>query len=250
MLKTRDYRIFKDISGNRKVVPGHVKKLADAIERKNLLEYFPILCNEHMEVIDGQHRLSACVRLGIEVPYAKVHGLKIEDVMQINTNSKSWSITDFINSWIALGNKQYVVLKDFIDRYGMNPSTSAAILQGYSSFRSGGNTAKSVKTGDFKVTSLEYAEKIAEQIVKLKKYSDFDPAKDREFISALMRLNTNKDFDFERLVSKLQVHGVKIEKRDSEKYYIIHVEELYNFNVKATSSFVELYKSSYESSIK
>lgn len=251
MKKTRDYRIFKDISGNRKINKGHVNSLVQAIERKNLLEYFPVLCNEHMEVIDGQHRLSAAIQLGIEVPYAVVNGLRLEDVMEINTNSAGWKITDFIDSHIVTGKQDYVILKSFMERYGFNPTTAGSILVGFYNMRHGGSIGALIKSGEFKVASISYAEKIAGQLQKLGFYSDdnLNPMKDRELIMALMRLNANPDFSFDRLYSKMELHaGCRLEKRPSEKYYIIHIEELYNF--KTSKSMVELYKSSYEHTLK
>lgn len=249
-MKTTDYGIFKDINGNRKINKGHVNKLVQAIDRKNLLDYFPILTNEHMEVIDGQHRLTAAMSLQVPISFEVVEGLRIEDVMSINTNSKSWSMMDFINSWIVLEKPDYQVLLDYIEKYGMNPTTAAGILSGYGKFKSGVgfNISALIKSGDFKVASLSYAEKIGDQLLKLKKYTDFDPGKDREFIAAIMRLNTNKSYDPDHFLSKLKLHDLTIEKRPSEKYYIILIEELYNFrnSVKTT----ELYVSSYEGSLK
>lgn len=247
MSKTTNYEIFKDIHGNRKINKGHVSKLVEAIERKNLLEYFPILCNEDMEVIDGQHRLSAAMRLQTTIWYAIVPGLQIEDVMSINTNSKSWTMMDFINSWIVLDKPDYQVLLTYLETYKMNPSVAASILSGYTKFKSSGSDiSKSIKSGDFKVASLHYAEKIATQLQALSKYTDdnLNPMKDREFIGCMMRLNANKHFDFDYLMSKLKLHDLSIEKRPSEKYYIILMEELYNFNNKKRK--VELYVSSYE----
>lgn len=248
MQTTTDYGIFKNIDGNRKVNKSHVSRLVQTIERKNLLEYFPILCNEDMEVIDGQHRLSAAIQLKLSVPYAKVNGLRIEDVMEINTNSKSWTMIDFINSWIALGHSDYMILKNFIETHNINPSTSAAMLAGFQSFTGGSVQSKKVRDGSFKVASLSYAEKIASQLHDLKKYcsENMSPFKDREFICALMRLNTNEDFDFERFLAKLKLHDLTIEKRANEKYYILEIEELYNFR---NSIIQDLYKSSYEHSI-
>lgn len=247
-MKTRDYSIFKDIDGNRKINTSHVDKLAEAIDRKNLLQYIPILCNEYMEVIDGQHRLSAAVKLGLEVHYEKVPGLRIEDVMQLNTNSKSWTLSDFIDSWIVLEKPDYQILKSFIQKYSINPSVAAQMLQGYSGMRFSGSISKLIKGGSFKVASQDFAEKIAEQMMKLRKYSadNLDPMKDRELISAIMRLNANRKFDFERLIAKIKLHDLTIEKRPSEKYYILHIEELYNFR---NSIHQDLYKSTYEATI-
>lgn len=242
-MRTNDYGIFKQIQGNRKVNDRHVTRLKEAVERKNLLPYFPILVNENMEIIDGQHRLTAAVQLGYDIYYEKVPGLRIEDVMQINTNSKSWGIRDFIDSWIVLEKPDYQQLKSFMEEYDMTPTISAQLLQGYTYVLGGSHTSDVIRSGDFKVQALHWAEGIASQLKTLKKYSETGVSSDREFIQAIVKLSKNETFDFERLISKIKLHSLTIERRQSEKYYIIHIEELYNFNAKV---YVELYKSTYE----
>lgn len=246
-MKTKDYTIFRNIDGNRKINQGHVTDLVEAIDRKNLLEYFPVLVNEKMEIIDGQHRLSAAIQLQIDIPYAQVHGLKIEDVMQINTNSKSWAMKDFIDSWITLDKPDYKILKTYYEKYKINPSTAVRLLKGssYAYIGCGGRQATAlIRSGNFKVSSLGYAEKIADQLVILRKYTDFEPTRDRELIGAVMRINANPIFDFDKFISKLKLHNLSVEKRPSEKYYILHIEELYNF--KNSSKVTELYESTYK----
>lgn len=246
MQQSKDYGKFKQIDGNRKINRGHVARLIEAIERKNLLEYFPILLNEDMEVIDGQHRLSAAATLGIPFYYQVVPGLTLTDVMAINTNSKSWNMLDFINSHIELGKTDYEVLQNFMDTYHWNPSTSAMLLSGYNGFfgAKGGSITNKVKNGEFKVASLGLAEKIAKQVLELRHYTDFEGNRDREFIAALLALNNNTAWDFERFIAKCKLRGLVIEKRPSTKYYLIHLEEL--FNVGLSKNVTELYKSTQE----
>lgn len=166
------------------------------------------------------------------------------DVMEINTNSKGWSIRDFINSWIVLDKPDYRILRNFIERYGLSATIAASMLRGYVNLRGGGDTARLIKSGDFKVASESFAEVMANQIVQLRPYAEFEPATDRELICALMKLSNNDMFDFSRLISKMKLHGLKLQKRPSEKYYILHVEELYNHHNSITT---ELYKSTYDS---
>lgn len=245
-MKTNQYTIFRNINGNRKVNNNHVTRLVKAIERKNLLPYYPVLCNEHMEVIDGQHRLAAAMRLGYEIHYENIPGLRIEDVMEINTNSKGWSVNDFINSWIVLDKPDYRVLRDFISRYGIGATTSAAMLRGFSSMVGGGKIASVIKTGDFKVASEKLANTVATWLTSLKPYAEANVMSDRPLILALMRLYSNPGFNFDRLVTKLKRHGRKLERRASDKYYVLHIEELYNFH---SSISIELYKSTYDNQI-
>lgn len=241
-MKTSDYGIFRSIDGNRKINKGHVLRLAEAIERKNLLQYFPVLLNEDMEIIDGQHRLNAAMKLGYDVHYEVVPGLALKDVMSINTNSKSWTLVDFIDSYIELEKPDYTVLRDFMEYYHMGATLSAALLSGFASLRGGWNMSMAIREGNFKVGSLHQAETIANQVMELQKYSTFPLSRDREFILALLKLNKNKSYDFGRLVAKLKMSGDKIEKRPSDKYYLIHIEELYNWGMSKNKT--ELYASS------
>jgi hypothetical protein len=239
-MKTTDYTIFRNIVGNRKIVSKQAEKLAEAIERKNLLEYFPVLVNEHMQVIDGQHRLVAAAKLQYPVHYEVVHGLKLEDVMSINTNSKSWTINDFIDTYITLGNQSYQVLKDFMQKYNMAPSMSAALLYGFNSTTPGG-ISELLRDGKFNVNTPDFAYKVANSLNDLKRYAEFRISSDRILINTLRVLFNNETFDFERLLAKLRLSNLKLEKRHTTAQYLLEIEELYNFNSKIK---VELYTSS------
>lgn len=51
--ETYDYSLFNLIGGNRLINVLNYKKLMKSIDEKQLL--IPILVNEKMEIIDGQH---------------------------------------------------------------------------------------------------------------------------------------------------------------------------------------------------
>lgn len=242
--KTLDYGMFKSIDGNRPINKAHVQSLIEAMERRDLQEFYPILVNEFYEIIDGQHRLRARIQMGLPVYYEVVSGLRIEDVMQLNISSKSWTISDFIDSWVTLDKPDYKILKEYIAEYHLNATTSASILYGsFISTTNHGRMSEIVRNGKFHVRSEQSARIVGQWVNELKKYCDFDPTKDREFISSLCRLYQNKAFDFDRLIGKLKISN-KLERRVSEKYYIILIEEVYNFKTLKTKT--ELYKSSYE----
>ena len=60
--ETNNYDIFKNMLGNRELKDKNYKKLMRSINEKQLI--IPILVNEKFEIIDGQHRFSACKSLG------------------------------------------------------------------------------------------------------------------------------------------------------------------------------------------
>lgn len=238
-MTTKDYTIFRNIDGNRKIIPAHVEKLAAAIERKNLLKYFPILCNERMEVIDGQHHLMAAAKLGYEVTYEVVPGLTLDDVMSINTHSKGWSTNDFIDTYIQLGKKDYDVLRSFVRHYGISASMAARLLGSASDGSK--DIMATVRNGNFRALRQDHAHRIATQLVDLGLHADFNTRADRPLMDTLQSLDRNNSFEFDRLVAKLSLSGQKLTKRATSKYYLLEIEELYNFNAKTK---VELYASS------
>jgi ParB-like chromosome segregation protein Spo0J len=68
-MKTTDYKLFKINKLNRIVQTGHIEKLKKSIEKVGYLKYNPIIVNEDMEIIDGQHRYFACVKLNLPIYY-------------------------------------------------------------------------------------------------------------------------------------------------------------------------------------
>ena len=52
--KTTDYSVFKYLKGNRSVNELHVRRLVEAIKEKDL--QVPIIVDEKMNVVEGQHR--------------------------------------------------------------------------------------------------------------------------------------------------------------------------------------------------
>ena len=67
---TNNYDQFVLLGNNRDVREGHVKAIMRSLEKNgNWTLRRPIDVNESFHVIDGQHRLEACTRLGIPVGY-------------------------------------------------------------------------------------------------------------------------------------------------------------------------------------
>ena len=60
--ETRDYKAFSFITGNRNINKSHLEKL-----RKSMMEMLipiPIVVNEKLQIIDGQHRYMICKEEG------------------------------------------------------------------------------------------------------------------------------------------------------------------------------------------
>lgn len=241
-MRTKDYTMFKTIGGNRDVRSRQVNKLIKAIEKKNLLKHHPILVNEGMFVIDGQHRLQAAQALGADIHYEIVNGLTLKDVMSLNSNTSTWKLRDFINSYMRLDNPHYAELDEFVTDYGLNTLPSAALLTGAGVTGGGSHLSEAIREGNFKVTDRDRAHRVADVVVALAEHSTDLLQKDREFIRAINILIDNEGFDSDRLLETLKTSGWKIIKQFDYKRYILHIEELYNY--KKSTRAVPLYSTS------
>lgn len=224
---TKDYDKFKTIEGNRDVIKAHVKKVTAALSKENLNNYMPILVNSKMEVIDGQHRLEALRELGMPVNYIVIDGADLATVQMLNSSAKSWSLNDYVQSFIKRGNENYMILDDFRRRYNLPLMVCVTLLTGSNS-RKGPEV---VRDGSFEVKSQSQAEAIATYISEMKKYVDPLVLRDRDFLSAYIK-TIKSNVNRKQLVHKLKLFGFSLKRQISVTDYQRELERVYNFRSK------------------
>lgn len=125
---TKNYDLFKKLSFNRDVSKENVEKLKKEILREDLLDCHPIIVNEDMEIIAGQHWLEAARQLNKTIYYV------IKDNLSKNTT--------FMNNWIGKRGRafeafkfyaneknspSYKFLLEMQDKYKLNTTLIAAL---------------------------------------------------------------------------------------------------------------------------
>lgn len=240
MRKTKKYSKFVSIGANRGLSELHVKKLVKSISKSNLLQTNPIIVNEKMEVIDGQHRLAAAKELRVPVYYVVVEQAGIEQVRILNSNLRNWTLRDYIDSFSRMGMHDYQILKDFIEMYGISPSTGAVLLTSDDTRPSAGKNTN-IKGGEFKATNLKGAEVFANKYSQLVELLGKPPfTRTRVFILALKKVLTNDGVSWEVLLRKIKLFGHKLLPRDSLNDYLRDLEDVYNFK-RRDGSITRLY---------
>lgn len=184
--KTRDYASFKVIVSNREVDKRHVKKLAASIARKNLPFVRPLIVNDKMEIIDGQHRLAACEQIGADVWYIKVEGLTKEDIAVLNTAQKNWALIDFINFYTIEGRREFKEFSKLVNQYPGMKITALIKLCGNS---------RNVREGHLNIVNIDRARQVCCWIDQLRNRGH-QFAFEKEFALALdSSVETEQDFD-------------------------------------------------------
>lgn len=229
IITTKDYSSFKTITGNRQVSDNHVKQLAASIAAQNLLPYNPILVNENMEVIDGQHRLLAAEQLGLEVAYVTVQGATIKVVQQLNAHQRQWNLKDYAESYASQGNQHYITLKHFYENHDMPVSISVWLL---SKENWGGGHMAQFKTGGFEVTSMEEAYDVVAKIHLFHEHTNQQVRRSRGFVRAMRTCLRNPDVDWGRMKEKLGDYTKQIPAYESTRDYLRVLEDIYNYNNK------------------
>lgn len=228
---TTEYAIFKSITSNREVDKKHVRKLVESIEKKNLLYIRPLLVNEMMEVIDGQHRLEACIELGIAVPYMICPGLQKEDIHFLNSVQKNWTLFDFINYFTIEKRKGFAEFSNLANSY---PKVKMSILMKLVS--SSRNTK--VRDGIIDIGRIDEARKVCDNLDRLndfwKKKRDFAFVYTSSFATALQKCMRTPGFSIDHLHTQIDKNQNLFQKHTSRNEYLKLLNLIYNKDQEKT----------------
>ncbi|HEC2229533.1 TPA: ParB N-terminal domain-containing protein [Staphylococcus delphini] len=146
--KTDDLDMFKFTKFNRNIL------FTDEM-LKQAKEGFvsPIIVNEHMVVIDGQHRLEHAKKAGVPIEYIIKPGLNEHDIVRMNTTQRPWSLLNYIESYANQGLEQYVSLLNLINQKHAGTSVVISVASDSTSNPTGLNNL--VKTGKFEFVNFE-----------------------------------------------------------------------------------------------
>jgi hypothetical protein len=225
ILSTNNYSAFKRIQGNRKVRPAHVNKLRTAIEKDpSTIKYNPILVNELMEIIDGQHRFEAIKQLGFDVYYVRVPGLSLTNVQQFNSVAKQWQPLDYAQAFSELGNENYTV---YLQVKNSELSINHDSLVQYLALDEPVTTI-SFTTGGLIVPDLDKSLELLEWRTQIAPYHDRSSV--RGFCLAFLDFAQQPGYDHARMVEQMQKYGKKMIDNFSKKQdYFKALNRVYNY---------------------
>jgi hypothetical protein len=216
--------VFK--KGNRPV-RGRVINLIAAIEKKNQLSNYPITVSElaadgKLEIADGQHRFEAARALKVPIFFIRSRQpITIEEIASANQQQKSWNMIDWMESWIARGNKDYQVLKEFCDTFRLPITVSMEIIgRTY-----GGEQNTSFKAGKFQVSNLQFGQTVGHTLGALRGHV---PVADLRLVRAIVKVLKVEGVSIDRLIKKLVSHASMFERQGTWMKYVELIEKLYN----------------------
>ena len=234
--KTNDLSMFKSIDGNRVPNLQHVKRLADSI-RVYGMKCNPILVNEQMEVIDGQHRLMAAKETESFVYYIIVNGYDLKEVHTLNLNQKNWTKKEFMNGYADMGIESYIKLREFSKKndditFGdcmalcQNNTTATSRTLNLKIYRNI-KSPEVFEEGTWKCNDMNLAQDYANKIRMIKPY--YSGYNRSGFLTTMIGLLQKQTFDFNEFMHKLRLQPTAIVDCATRDQYRTLIEDIYNY---------------------
>lgn len=237
--KSNDLSMFKSIEGNRIPNIQHVKRLADSI-RVYGMKCNPILVNEKMQVIDGQHRLMAAKEAESFVYYIVVDGYSLNEVHTLNLNQKNWTKKDFMEGYANMGIESYVKLKDFMNKnddftfndciafcqnIGNGSTRTLAVQSATCKIES--KSVQIFEQGTWRTGDMDIAQDMANKTRMIKTY--YLGYNRSVFVGTMITFFNNKNFDFNEFMHKLRLQPTALVDCANRQQYKELIEDIYNY---------------------
>lgn len=233
---TQNYEQFKFLQDNReRIKDSHVRSLVKSITARNMLEFRPIIVNQDMEIIDGQHRLKAAQQLNVPIFYQIQTKFHETDIIAYNC-ALNWNMYDYMNFWTKRHKPDYLKLQDFMKQNGLSLGVVLNIFVG---------TTKEARN-DFKNGLFKYEEQTIlgevdmcwETIGYIRKIcGDNTYLSSGRFWKALLRLFRHTEFDSEKWHQNYKIKVDHFRPCANFKDFCNMVLSIYNFNLRKKITF-------------
>ena len=227
---------------NRDTEEKAVNNLVVSIKKKGQLQ--PIIVNERLEVIDGQHRLEACKILGWEVAYLISKGATIKDVVLINNTQKPWNYKDYIKTFSHKdhwNHGEYVKLQKYVETYGFTFTICRNLLVGHFQASAATNPQKAFEAGNFKVKDLQKAERWGSQLLKIKAFAP-QLVRVGKFCMAFVKIQKLEDFSLVLAYEQIEKNVRKFDRCQNQEDWDEAMVKAYNYNLKRTNKRISIKK--------
>lgn len=234
---TTDLNQFSLFKSNRNVNLAHVKAIEMSIASKGLL-CKPIIVNEKMQVVEGQHRLEACKNINSPIYYIIVKDYNVREIYAFNTSHKNWGGVEYLESYAKMGVESYIKLQKFMHKH---PTFSFFVCKSLCANKNNnGRHTYSENTriyrkddfvdGKWETADMELAEEYAQRLYIIGEY--FKLATNASFVTCMIYLFNKSIFDFEVFIRKLKLQPLALKKCANGKQYTELIEEIYNYKSK------------------
>lgn len=223
---TTDYKKFTYVLSNRETKEKNIINLMKSFKRTNgMSKSKPILVDSRFNIIDGQHRLMACERMGIPVHYVVTHD-RIENIPIYNSCQEKWGLADYARYHSTKGNKNYTRIIEVSEKSGTAINGCMESL----GLKTGGSFNDAFKEGRFTFTTdIDKAVSRVEKIKKLCYLIKGSRSISTKISRAVRFLEKIKTFKLEDFISKLEKYPNKLHGCGTSEEYIDMFINIFNY---------------------
>lgn len=237
--ETDNLNVFKFLLGNRATVEAAIDRLYISMRDAGYIGA-PIIVNEHMEIIDGQNRIKAAFKHqrdngNIVIPYIIRPGYGVNECILLNKNVRNWNTTDYVHSYAAKQEENYVWLEQLHNKY---PEFTMDILGGMAVHKGLATNADNatLRGGQLSLTDKD-REEVEDAIIFLKDYVEsVKNIAGRVFITynaILYYRSSVHNCDYDKLLNKVfKKNWKRINRSHCMKDYLKQIDEIYNSGIK------------------
>lgn len=230
VMKSNNYDMFRFMEGNRQINSTNLNQIISSMREKQLI--IPITVNEKFEIIDGQHRFSACKYLHLPIYFIIENGYNIEDVIRANVNGgRKWFDGDYLNKYCLLKDERYLDIKKIIKDFNISINDFIKIL---SSIQNKKTTVIKREFREGKI-SLDGHQVLISFLMALEDFKDFKYYKSGSFITAFLKLFFREDYNHQHMVKKYKIYFPNLVKQISaDEYLSILCNKIYSYGSTKT----------------
>ena len=234
VLYEKNYTKFTLFDNNRDINETHVEELIASMRKSGQL--MPVVVTPDKEVIDGQHRLKACEKLGIPVSYVINSTGNSKQIAVMNNTQKGWKNKDFLKHFSHSGHSnssEYKKIEKFFEEYKLPFRVGIALLSNYTVNMDGGNNRgpmPSFRDGSFKIQDLDKAKETASRLIILK---SFVPNLVRivKFSVAFIKISKLENFNLKTCYTQIEKNSNKFDKCLNQEDWNEAMVRAYNYNL-------------------
>lgn len=238
IISTKDYNKFCFSEKNRDIVEKDVNNLISSMEEFGNTSI--ITCREvkeGYEILNGQHRLEALKRLGLEV-HAHIIDNKEDVMIALNRNQSNWKPQDYLKYGVNSGIEDYIKL-DLYYTKEYKVFSLIALIEVFGTESDNGSTYQFKKL-NWKMEDEEMGKDILDTIQKLYHIYGFKSYNETKFVRAFSRLFQLEGFSCSRLMEKIKGCSSYLSQQASMSGYYQALNKIYNYNTQERGSKVDL----------
>lgn len=208
----------------RPVKGNNTQRLVEYIQRRNLLQFFPIIVDRDMVVYDGQRRLLAAKTLNIPIYYIVANRISMLMMAKAGGRKESWSLADYLKHYCEVGIADYIYIREFSASHPWLRFTF--LLQAFTG-SSRGITARNIFTaGRFNLNRKGEAKFI---VSCLESIDDEKLKKDVQIQRSFFSMFHSGQYDIAELARKLNMHSDKLGVYFDHESCMASLDAIYNY---------------------